>query len=165
MQWYNKEGQYKLFLAALPCTSAYNAQVRDSKDRLTQIQLQIRGLSVWMSVSQAASIARAADDALFQTAMRLSSEEFQQTMRLRDRYNKLVENFNAYNGAVEELMTTVNNILKANRSSASAPRLNFNFVPLKPITCTGNTFAFGNTAGDAGGANTIMNATTTLRCE
>src|SRR5258708_17393365 len=61
-----------------------------------------------------------------------------------DRYNKLVENVNSYNKAVNDLVVTVNTAISEPKGSKLAPTLSFNFVRLQPLTCTEITFAITN---------------------
>src|SRR6266702_2710424 len=82
-----------------------------------------------------------------------------------DRYNKLVENVNAYNKAVNDLVVTVNTAMDEPKGSKLAPMLSFNFVRLQPITCTGSTFAFTNAMGYMNNVRTVANAAPTMHCE
>src|SRR5260370_29960893 len=54
-----------------------------------------------------------------------------------ERYNKLVDNVNTYNKAVNDLVVTVNTAMNEPKGSKLAPTPHFNFVRLQPITCTG----------------------------
>src|SRR5712691_3185334 len=82
-----------------------------------------------------------------------------------DRYNKLVENVNAYNKAVNDLVVTVNTAMNEPKGSKLAPTLSFNFVRLQPITCTGSTFPFSSSTAYMSSTDTMANATPTIHCE
>ncbi len=82
-----------------------------------------------------------------------------------DRYNKLVENVNAYNKAVNDLVVTVNTAMDEPKGSKLAPMLSFNFVRLQPITCTGRPLAFSNSTAYLANLNTVANAVPTMHCE
>ena len=82
-----------------------------------------------------------------------------------DRYNKLVENVNAYNKAVNDLVVTVNTAMNEPKGSKLAPTLSFNFVRLQPITCTGSTFPFSSSTAYMASTDTMANATPTIHCE
>jgi len=82
-----------------------------------------------------------------------------------DRYNKLIENVNTYNKAVNDLVDTVNAAMNEPKGSKLAPTLSFNFVRLQPITCTGSTFAFSNSTAYMANVHTMVNATLTMHCE
>jgi hypothetical protein len=94
-----------------------------------------------------------------------SSAQTVEIFRLKDRYNKLVENANAYNDAVNNLMSIVNDFVKSQRTSRPAPTFNFNFVRPQPITCTGNTMAISNSTAYFNNLDTVTNATTTIQCQ
>src|SRR5258708_20085659 len=61
-----------------------------------------------------------------------------------DRYNKLVENVNAYNKAVNDLVVTVNTAMNEPKGSKLEPTFTSNFFRLQPIPSTVTTFAFIN---------------------
>jgi hypothetical protein len=82
-----------------------------------------------------------------------------------DRYNKLVENVNTYNKAVNDLVVTVNTAMNEPKGSKLAPTLSFNFVRLQPITCTGSPFAFTNSKAYMTNVRAVSNAVPTMRCE
>ncbi len=82
-----------------------------------------------------------------------------------DRYNKLVENVNTYNKAVNDLVVTVNTAMNEPKTSKLAPTLSFNFVRLQPITCTGGTFPFSNSTFYLANVNKMADATPTIQCE
>jgi len=165
MKWYNHGGQGEMTYAAVSCSFQYINQILDSRDKRVQHDLLFQQTLMWMSFSQATSIARVADDEMFRSALEWGSAGFQETMRLKDRYNKLVENVNAYNDAVNNLISTVDGILKTQRSSRPVPAINFNFVRPQPITCTGNTLAFSNSTAYFNNLDTVTNATTTIQCQ
>ena len=82
-----------------------------------------------------------------------------------DRYNKLVENVNTYNKAVNDLVVTVNTAMSEPKGSKLAPTLSFNFVRLQPITCTASTFAFSNSTAYMANVHTMASATLTMQCD
>jgi hypothetical protein len=84
---------------------------------------------------------------------------------LVDRYNKLVENVNTYNKAVNELVVTVNTAMSEPKGSKLAPTLSFNFVRLQPITCTESASAFTNSTACMANVRGMANATATMQCE
>jgi len=78
--------------------------------------------------------------------------------------NQLVDNVNTYNKAVNDLVVTMNGAMDP-KGSKLAPMLNFNFVRLQPLTCTGDTLAFSNSTAYLANLSTTANATTTIHCE
>jgi hypothetical protein len=82
-----------------------------------------------------------------------------------DRYNKLVENVNTYNKAVNDLVATVNTAMNEPKGSKLGPALTFNFVPLQPITCTGSSFAFTNFMAYMANLRAMADATPSMQCE
>ncbi len=82
-----------------------------------------------------------------------------------ERYNKLVESVNAYNKAVNDLVVTVNTAMSEPKGSKLAPALNFNFVRLSPIACTGNKFAFTNSTAYMSNVRAMAEETPTIHCE
>jgi len=82
-----------------------------------------------------------------------------------DRYNKLVENVNSYNKAVNDLVVTVNTAMNEPKGSKLAPTLSFNFVRLQPITCTESTFAISNSTAYMSNVRIMANTTPTMHCE
>jgi hypothetical protein len=82
-----------------------------------------------------------------------------------ERYNKMVENVNTYNKAVNDLVVTVNTAMNEPKGSKLAPTLSFNFVRLQPITCTGSPFAFTNSAAYMANVRIMADVTPTMHCE
>ncbi len=125
----------------------------------------LRRLQDAMTVAQAegllADMALAGQDAVIKAL--LESEAARG--KVVDRYNKLVESVNTYNKAVNDLVITVNTTMNEPKGSKLAPMLNFNFVRLPPITCTGSPFAFTNSTGYMTNVQTMASATTTMQCE
>jgi hypothetical protein len=85
-------------------------------------------------------------------------------VKVVDRYNKLVENVNAYNKAVNDLVVTVNNTNEP-KGSKLAPTLSFNFVRLQQITCTRSPFAFTTSTGYMANVRIMASAPPTMQCE
>ena len=82
-----------------------------------------------------------------------------------ERYNKLVENVNTYNKAVNDLVVTVNTAMNEPKGSKLAPTLSFNFVRLQPITCTRSPFAFTDSTAYMANVRTMATANPTMQCE
>jgi len=82
-----------------------------------------------------------------------------------DRYNKLIENVNAYNKAVNDLVVTVNTAMSEPKGSRLAPTLSFNFVRLPPITCTGSALVFSSSTAYIASLYTAGDSTPTIHCE
>jgi len=82
-----------------------------------------------------------------------------------DRYNKLVENVNTYNKAVNDLVVAVNTAMNEPKGSKLAPTLSFNFVRLQPIACTESPFAFTNSTAYMANVQIMANTTPTMQCE
>ena len=80
-----------------------------------------------------------------------------------DRYNKMVDNVNTYNKAVNDLVVTVNTAMSEPKGSKLVPTLSFNFVRLQPIACTGSASAFTNSTAYM--ANVHAVADSTMHCE
>lgn len=125
----------------------------------------LRQLQDAMTVSQAEGLL--ADVALEgQNLMIKAFLESESARRiLVDRYNKLVENVNTYNKAVNELVVTVNTAMSEPKGSKLAPTLSFNFVRLQPITCTESASAFTNSTAYMANVRGMANATATMQCE
>ena len=82
-----------------------------------------------------------------------------------ERYNKLVENVNSYNKAVNDLVVTVNTAMNEPKGSKIAPMLSFNFVRLQPITCTRSPFPFTSSTAYMANVRIMANTTPTMHCE
>ena len=125
----------------------------------------LRRLQDAMTVSQAEGLL--ADVALEGQNVMIKGLLESETLRSKvvDRYNKLVENVNTYNKAVNDLVVTVNTAMSEPKGSKIAPTLSFNFVPLQPITCTRSTFAFSNSTAYMANVRIMANATPTMHCE
>jgi hypothetical protein len=150
---------------AISCFNGYSTQMRETRDHELQLMIHLKELNILTTMNQAAVIARESDDDLLRSLFQYSSAQSEETFKLRDRYNKLVENVNAYNDAVNNLVATVNRIMNQQRTARPAPTFNFNFVRPQPITCTGNTLAFSNSTAYFNNLDTVTNATTTIHCQ
>ena len=82
-----------------------------------------------------------------------------------DRYNKMVDNVNTYNKAVNDLVVTVNTAMSEPKGSKLAPTLSFNFVRLQPITCTGSASAFTNSTTYMANVRAMAIVNPTMQCE
>jgi hypothetical protein len=92
------------------------------------------------------------------------SADLIQIERMKDRYNKLVENVNAYAKAVNEYIEITNRIFATNR--LSAPKITVAPIRVQPITCTGSTLALSQaTTYPNSSTDTMTNAMTTVHCE
>ena len=81
-----------------------------------------------------------------------------------ERYNKLIENVNTYNKAVNDLVVTVNTAMSEPKGSKLAPTLSFNFVRLQPMSCTRSTVVFSDSTAYMATAYTVVDVTP-LHCE
>lgn len=165
LRWYNKGGDMRLMEVATSCFLGYSSQVLDSPDREERLAIQMKQLDVLNIVSQAAFIARESDDDLLKSSLQYSSAQSQEIFKLRDRYNRLVEDVNAYNDAVNNLVALVNDMINRQKTSAKVQKFNLNFVRPQPITCTGTTFAISNSTAYLNSLDTVTNATSTIQCQ
>jgi hypothetical protein len=83
-----------------------------------------------------------------------------------DRYNKLVDNVNTYNKAVNDLVATMNSAMDP-KGSKLAPMLSFNYVRLQPIACTGSALTFTNSTTYLANLSLskLATTTTTIHCQ
>jgi hypothetical protein len=161
IRWYVAEGgRGQLSTADSQCST----ELRELEDRYSGIYT-LRELQDTMTVAQAegllADVALEGQDVVIKAL--LESEAARGNVV--DRYNKLVENVNTYNKAVNDLVDTVNTAMDDPKGSKLAPRLNFNFVRLQPITCTRSPFAFTNSTAYMANVRMMANTTPTMQCE
>lgn len=154
LKWYGANNRVKMMTTGMSCLTASHG---------TDMAVNIT--KVIVAISQADTISEDGFRDTMGALINYSNAQTEEIFRLKDRYNKLVENVNAYNDAVNNLISTVDGILKTQRTSRSIPAFNFNFVRPQPITCTGNTFAYSNSTAYLGNVDTITNASTTIRCQ
>src|SRR5258708_18727743 len=107
-----------------------NTELREKEERYSGIYT-LRRLQDAMTVAQAegllADVALEGQNVVIKAL--LESEEARG--KVVDRYNKLVENVNTYNKAVNDLVVTVNTAMNEPKGSKLAPTLSFNFFPLQ----------------------------------
>ena len=154
LKWYGANNQVKMSTAGTSCLTAYSG-----KDRVVKV------MEVISVISQADMVSEGGLRDAMGALISYSNAQTAEIFRLKDRYNKLVEDVNAYNDAVKNLISTVDGILKTQKTSRPMPAFNFNFVRPQPITCTGNTFAFSNSTAYFNILDTVTNATTTIQCQ
>ncbi len=125
----------------------------------------LRQLQDAMTVSQAEGLL--ADAALEGQNVMIKAllESESARSKVVDLYNKLVDDVNTYNKAVNDLVVTVNTTMSEPKSSKIAPTLSFNFVRLPPIVCTASPFAFSNSTAYMANVHIMANATPTMHCE
>jgi len=161
IRWYAVEGgRGQMDAANTQCST----ELEEREERYAGIY-NLRQLQDAMTVAQAEGLL--ADVALEGQNVVIKALLESEASRRKDvdRYNKLVENVNSYNKAVNDLVVTVNTAMNEPKGSKLAPALSFNFVRLPPITCTGSTFAFTNSTAYMANVSTIANATPTMHCE
>jgi hypothetical protein len=161
IRWYVAEGgRGQMSSADAQCST----ELGEREERYSGIYT-LRRLQDTMTVTQAegllADVALEGQDVVL-TAL-LQSEDARG--KVVDRYNKLVENVNTYNKAVNDLVVTVNTAMNEPKGSKLAPTLSFNFVRLQPITCTRSPFAFTNSKAYMANLRTMTSADPALRCE
>jgi len=161
IRWYVVEGGRGQMSTA---DSQCSIELGEKEERYSGIYT-LRRLQDAMTVSQAEGLL--ADVALEGQNVMIKGLLESETLRSKvvDRYNKLVENVNTYNKAVNDLVVTVNTAMSEPKGSKIAPTLSFNFVPLQPITCTRSTFAFSNSTAYMANVRIMANATPTMHCE
>jgi len=161
IRWYLVEGgRGQMSTADTQCS----IELGEKEERYSGIYT-LRRLQDAMTVSQAegllADVALEGQNVMIKAL--LESESARGTVV--ERYNKLVENVNAYNKAVNDLVVTVNTAMNEPKGSKLAPTLSFNFVRLQPITCTRSPFPFTSSAAYMANVRIMANATPAMRCE
>src|SRR5712692_7456159 len=161
IRWYVVEGgRGQMSTADTQCS----IELGEKEERYSGIYT-LRRLQDAMTVSQAEGLL--ADVALEgqNVVIKALLESEAARSKVVDRYNKLVENVNTYNKAVNDLVVTVNTAMNEPKGSKLAPSLSFKFVRLQPITCTGSTFAVTNWTAYMTNVRTMANAIPTMHCE
>jgi len=161
IRWYVVEGgRGQMSTADTQCS----IELGEREERYSGIYT-LRRLQDAMTVSQAegllADLALEGQDVVIKALLESESAR----REVVDRYNKLVENVNSYNKAVNDLVVTVNTAMDEPKGSKLSPRLNFNFVRLQPITCTQSPFAFTNSTAYMANVRMMASATPTMNCE
>ena len=161
IRWYVVEGGRGQMSTA---DSQCSIELGEKEERYSGIYT-LRRLQDAMTVSQAEGLL--ADVALDGQNVMIKALLESESARRKDvdRYNKLVENVNTYNKAMNDLVVTVNTAMSEPKGSKLAPTLSFNFVRLQPITCTANAFAFSNSMAYMANVRAMANATPTMHCE
>jgi hypothetical protein len=161
IRWYAVEGGRAQMGAA---NTQCNIELGEREGTYAQIDA-IRQLQDTLTVSQAegllADVALEGQNVVTKAFLQSEAER----RKVVDRYNKLVENVNTYNKAVNDLVVTVNTAMDEPKGSKLAPTLSFNFVRLQPITCTGSALAFSNSTAYLANLSRMANATTTIQCQ
>ena len=161
IRWYVVEGgRGQMSTADTQCST----ELSEKEERYSGIYT-LRRLQDAMTVAQAegllADVALEGQNVVIKAL--LESEEARG--KVVDRYNKLVENVNTYNKAVNDLVVTVNTAMNEPKGSKLTPTLSFNFVRLQPITCTRSPFPFTNATAYMANVRTMATANPTMQCE
>src|SRR5712692_8239197 len=161
IRWYAVEGgRGQMSTADTQCS----VELGEREERYAGIY-SLRRLQDAMTVSQAegllADVALEGQNVVIKALLESESAR----SKVVDRYNKLVENVNTYNKAVNDLVVTVNTAMNEPKGSKLAPTLSFNFVRLQPITCTRSPFAFTNSTAYMANVRTMAGANPTMQCE
>jgi hypothetical protein len=162
IRWYAVEGgRGQMSVATTQC----NIELQDREGGKYDRIYAIRQLQNTMTVSQAerllSDVALEGQNVLMKALQRSEAERH----NVVDRYNKLVDNVNAYHDAVNNLVATVNSMMKEYKPSGPALTFNFNFVPPRPLTCTGSPLPFTNSTAYLANVYTSANATATFHCQ
>ena len=167
IRWYAVEGgRGQMGVANTHCTTELGERVGvGEKEGAYERIYALRQLQDAMTVSEAegllADVALEGQNVMIKAILESESARG----KVVDRYNKLVENVNTYNKAVNDLVVTVNTAMSEPKGSKLAPTLSFNFVQLEPITCTESAFAFSNSTAYMANVRVMANATPTMHCE
>jgi hypothetical protein len=159
IRWYAVEGgrsqmatantQCNIELGEREGTYAHLDAIRQLQDTLTVLQAE--GLL--------ADIAMAGQDVVIKAFLQSDAER----REVVDRYNKLVDNVNTYNKAVNDLVVTMNAAMDP-KGSKLAPMLSFNYVRLQPITCSGSALTFTNSTTYLASLSKLA-TDTTIHCQ
>ena len=161
IRWYVADGgRGQMNTADTQC----NTELQEKEERYSGIYT-LRRLQDAMTLAQAegllADVALGGQDMVIKALLESESAR----SNIVERYNKLVENVNTYNKAVNDLVDTVNTAMNEPKGSKLAPTLNFNFVRLPPITCTGNKFPFSSSTAYMTDIHAMADATPAIHCE
>jgi hypothetical protein len=161
IRWYAVDGGRGQFSAA---DDQCSTELQEKEERYSGIYT-LRRLQDAMTVAQAEGLL--ADVALQgqNVVIKAFLESESARRNVVERYNKLVDNVNTYNKAVNDLVVTVNTAMNEPKGSKLAPTLSFNFVRLPPITCTASPFAFSNSMAYMANVRAMADATPTMHCE
>jgi hypothetical protein len=161
IRWYAVEGGRAQLAAA---NAQCNTELGEREATYAQVDA-LRQLQDTLTVAQAEGLlADAALDGQNVVIKALLESEAEQR-KLVDRYNKLIDNVNTYNKAVNDLVVTVNDAMDEPKGSKLVPRLSFNFVRLPSIACTQGAVAFTNATTYMANVRAMAIATSTMHCE
>jgi hypothetical protein len=161
IRWYAVEGgRGQMSTADTQCST----ELREREGQYERIY-RLRELQDSMTLSQAegllADVALEGQNVMIKAILESESAR----RKVVDLYNKLVENVNTYNKAVNDLVVTVNTAMDEPKGSKLAPTLSFNFVRLPPIVCTASPFAFTDSKAYMANVRVMANASPTMHCE
>ncbi len=161
IRWYAVEGgRGQMSTADTQCST----ELGEREGQYERIY-RLRELQDAMTVSQAegllADVALEGQNVMIKAILESESAR----SKVVDLYNKLVENVNTYNKAVNDLVVTVNTAMSEPKGSKIAPTLSFNFVRLQPIICTASPFAFTNSTAYMANVRVMATASATMHCE
>jgi hypothetical protein len=161
IRWYAVEGgRGQMGIANTHCTIELGER-EGTYERIYALRQLQDAMTVSLAEGLLADVALEGQNVMIKALLESESAR----SKVVDRYNKLVENVNTYNKAVNDLVVTVNTAMSEPKGSKLAPTLSFNFVRLQPITCTGSAFAFSNSTAYMANVRTMANATPTMHCE
>jgi len=160
IRWYAAEGgRSQMTTANTQC----NIELGEREGTHAHIDA-IRQLEDTLTVSQAegllADAALEGQDVVIKAFLQSDAER----REVVDRYNKLVDNVNTYNKAVNDLVATMNAAMDP-KGSKLAPMLSFNYVRLQPMECTGSALTFTNSTAYLANLSKLATATTTIHCQ
>ena len=160
IRWYAVEGgrsqmatantQCNIELGEREGTYAHLDAIRQLQDTLTVLQAE--GLL--------ADAAMEGQDVVIKAFLQSDAER----RDVVDRYNKLVDNVNTYNKAVNDLVATMNAAMDP-KGSKLAPMLSFNYVRLQPIACSGSALTFTNSTTYLANLPKLGTAAATIHCQ
>lgn len=160
IRWYAVEGGRSQMASA---NSECNIELGEREGTYAHIDA-IRQLEDTITVSQAegllADVAMEGQDVVIKAYLQSDAER----REVVDRYNKLVDNLNTYNKAVNDLVATMNAAMDP-KGSKLAPMLNFNYVRLQPITCSGSALTFTNSSAYLANVSKLAAETETIHCQ
>jgi hypothetical protein len=160
IRWYAVEGGRSQMAAA---NTQCNIELGEREGTYAHLDA-IRQLQDTLTVSQAegllADAAIEGQDVVIKAVLQSDAER----REVVERYNKLADNVNTYNKAVNDLVVTMNAAMDP-KGSKLAPMLSFNYVRLQPITCSGSALTFTNSTAYLANLAKMAYATTTIHCE
>jgi hypothetical protein len=160
IRWYAVEGgRTQMATANAQC----NIELGEREGTYAELDA-IRQLQDTRTVTEAegllADVAMEGQDVVIKAFLQSDAER----REVVDRYNKLVDNVNTYNKAVNDLVATMNAAMDP-KGSKLAPMLNFNYVRLQPVTCSGSALTFTNSTTYLASLSKLATDTTTIHCQ